>query len=216
VVLFHGVVGFSQAAETGTIRGKVLNEQGQPVVDAKVFVTLSDTAPHIGAIRYRITDREGHFSIPNLTFAVYIVDMEAKTAGYANTHWAFYTDGLPPTKVALTAMAPEADLVLITGPKAGIITGSISDAVTGNPLHATFHMWRIKDKDLHTSIETSVTPEYQVLIPPDVEVGISVHVPGYLEWYYPGSPDDTNLAGLILRSGQKMTIDVRLLPNAQQ
>jgi hypothetical protein len=217
LVLFHAVLGFSQAPETsatrGKVLGKVLNEQGQPVVGAKVFLTLSDNAPHIGGIRHSLTDGDGLFSIPDLAFAVYRVDTEAETEGFAHTYWAFYTAGLPPVTVALTSKAPVADLVLIVGPKAGMITGSISDAVTGNPLHANFHLWRIKDS--HSSLEQSAPSEFQVLIPPNVEVGISVQAPGYHEWYYPGTPDAASLAShLVLRSGQKMAIDVRLLPNA--
>jgi hypothetical protein len=102
--------------------------------------------------------------------------------------------------VTLTAAAPEAETTIVLGLKAGVLTGQVADAATGQPLTATMELRGIDDPNRW--ISTALHPEYRLLIPPNVAIGLRVSGEGYEDW----SPDKP----LSLASGQQTVMNVRL------
>jgi hypothetical protein len=130
-------------------------------------------------------------------------------AGYPNTAFGFYSNHMFPT-VTLTADRPTADITLKVGPPAGVILGSVTDAVTGAPVLASFLLRRISDPG--NWISMSQKADYRVLVPPSVEVSVEVSAPGYKTWYYGGPSDALGRPPVRLETRKEMKLDIQLQP----
>lgn len=198
-----------QFPATGAIGGIVLTAGGHPLAGAAVDADRIDGGAKALPIRYVETDKNGRFLIDKLDWGVYAVHAKKEEDEYPDTRWSFYSKASPP-KVRLTPQSRTQQVTIALGPKAGVIAGAISDAATGGPLNASFRMWRARDPD--NFFGTSAKSQYRTLVPANVEVGIEVSAPGYEDWYYPGVGDASKAGSVVLRSGEEMTIDVRLQP----
>ncbi len=109
----------SGAPETGTLRGRVINESGQPVPHATVYVNGSVTLPqrHI-----TFTDDGGNFQINGLDALIYNVGASAPS--YVTT---------PREPDSLSSYYRIGDSVTISMLKGGVITGTVISA-TGEPM----------------------------------------------------------------------------------
>jgi hypothetical protein len=67
-------------------------------------------------------------------------------------------------------------VVVNLGPKAGILTGTISDALTGKPIPAGFDLAQVKDRTRW--MRTSAAPNFRVLIPSSKEIEVKVSATG--------------------------------------
>src|SRR5258708_34417383 len=86
-------------------------------------------------IRYVETDENGFFLIDRLDFGKYYVGAMKEEEGYGNSDSSFFNDNpLPMAQITPQHRSP--DLVVTLGPKAAILTGRISDALTGKPIPA--------------------------------------------------------------------------------
>ena len=99
-----------------------------------------------------------------------------------------------------------ADVVVSVGPKAGILTGTIRDAVTGKPISAGFDLVQVKNRTKWMG--TGAAPDFRVLIPSSKDIEVKVSAPGYDTWAYPGP----NLAPQPLRMepGSEAHLDILL------
>ena len=205
--MFSLAFGGEAPASAGAIDGVVVDESLRPLVGARAWAERTDQWH--GAVNFVDSDANGHFSIERLPLGTYHVFAEKEDDGYPDISFAFYGAGHPLT-VTLSAEAPEASVVIKLGPKAGLLTGKIADAVTGAPLGATFKMWHLGKES--TDLSTSGHPDYRVLIPPDIDVAVEVHLDGYETWYYPGYGAAASKP-LRLRPGERMDLDIKLQPN---
>jgi hypothetical protein len=194
---------------TGAVTGTVVDELGSPVEGAKVHAEPLDRTPRAGSVSYVTTDAGGAFSIDRLQFGSYRVDAMKPADGYANVSFEFHNNGRQP-KLTLSSSTPKAAVLVVVGPKAGAITGPVSDAATGKPVNATFHMWRISRPEV--SYAEAATSPCSVLVPPGVEVGLEVLAQGYEPWYYPGDGVFPYSKSLKLKSGEKLEVDIKLQP----
>jgi uncharacterized protein DUF6843/carboxypeptidase family protein len=190
----------SLAQDTGTISGTVVDEKGEPVVDAKVNASLVDGRPMSSLIRYVETDANGHFTIDRLEFGRYRVFAKKVDAGYPDTSWSFYSGDAIPV-VAITPSSPIAERQIQLTPKAGILMGSITNAVTGAPVNVAFKLSRASQPEKF--ISTSARPKYRVLLP-DADVLVEVSAQGFKTWN-PGHP-------VHLQPGSEMDLDILLEP----
>jgi hypothetical protein len=99
-------------------------------------------------------------------------------------------------------------VVVNLGPKAGILTGTVSDAVTGKPIPAAF--WLVQVKDRNKWMGTSAAPNFGVLIPPSKEMEVKVSVPGYEPWVYPDPAIPSQV--LCMDPGSEIHLDIHLKP----
>ena len=97
--------------------------------------------------------------------------------------WSFFNDK-PLPEVQISAQTRIADVVVSLGPKAGILTGTIRDAVTGKPISAGFYFVQVKDRT--KGMGTGAAPDFRVLIPSSEDIEVKVSAPGYDTWVYPG------------------------------
>ena len=192
--------------EEGVIEGVVLDDIGNPLAGAKVHAELNGVAM-AKAIRYVKSDQNGFFLIDRLEFGTYYVGGMKEEDGYGSTDWSFFNDKAHPT-VQISAQARIADVVLSLGPKAGILTGTVRDVVTGKPISASFDLVQVKDRTKWMGI--GVGPDFRVLIPSSKDIEVKVSAPGYDSWVYPGP----NLAPQPLRMepGSETHLDILLSP----
>ena len=211
VMLLPGIV----AAQTpvGVVRGTVVNQDGKPVAGATVWAKRIDAMPHKFQKMFP-ADGEGRFTIPYLEWGQYRVCAAKESDGYADVQWAIHDDGRL-LIVEISATAPMADVQVRIGPKAAVLTGSITDAVTGIPVpNATFRIWRWTDGVDRDSeyLSGNVDASYRLLIPPGKEVVLEFGAPGYETWTYCGESGGTKPFPLNLASGAVKTLDVKLRP----
>src|SRR6266436_7302763 len=198
----------AQRAEVGegVIQGVVLGEGSRPVRGAKVHAELKDI-PMAKAIRYVETDENGFFLIDQLEFGTYYVAAKKEEEGYGDSGFSFFNDQPVPT-AQISAQHRIADVVINLGPKAGMLTGTISDAVTGKPIPAGF--WLVQVKDRNKWMGTSAAPNFRVLIPSSKEMEVKVSAPGYEDWVYldPAIPSQV----LRMYPGSEIHLDIQLKP----
>ena len=184
---------------SGTIRGTVLNENGEPVAGARVDARFFGKSVGM-VVPMAQTGKDGRFLIAHLQMDEYSVSARKEEEGYPDMHWAFYSQGMPEHRVTLTPDAPEGETTIVLGPKAGMLTGQIVDAATGQPLPAGISMWRIGDPE--HGMGSSLPSEYRVPIPSNVPVGVSIQLNGYETW----RPSEA----LRLAPDEKMVVNVGL------
>lgn len=195
------VVAAARPQTDGTISGTVMDERGAPVAKAKVNADPTDGRPRASLVRSVETDENGHFLIDRLSWGSYRVFAQKEDAGYPNMNWSFYSDDIYRT-VEISANAPKTEVRIQLGPRGGILTGSIRNALTGAPLGATFKLARTTSPNKW--ISPGVASDYRVLLPSSTDVVLEVSAPGFKTWTFP-SP-------LNLQPGAEMHLDIALEP----
>jgi hypothetical protein len=193
------------AQDSGTISGTVLGENRAPLVKAQVNANPVDNRPTGSLVRYVETDSNGHFLIDRLPWGKYRVFARKEDAGYPDLQWSFYSNDEFPI-VAVMPSTPVGELRIQLGPKAGILTGSVTDAITGAPVNAGFKL--IRSGDLKKEISTSLPSGYRVLLPPSTDVLLEVSARGYQTWHYGGPSDPSKRPALRLEPGSRMRLDI--------
>jgi hypothetical protein len=158
-------------------------------------------------IRFVESDQNGFFLIDRLEFGTYYVVAMKEEDGYGPNDSAFFNDKPLPT-FQISAENRIADAVLQLGPKAGILTGTIRDALTGKPIPAGFDLVQVKDRDKWMA--TSAAPNFRVLIPSSKEIEVKVTAPGYDAWIYPGPNIPSQ--SLRMEPGSEAHLDILLEP----
>jgi hypothetical protein len=196
---------------SGRIEGTVLYKSGEPVKDATVEAHPLDRGL-AGIIPHADTDEFGHFQITRLWLGKFAVTAKKETEGYPNRN-GFYRDG----KIDPTTLSPShlsATVTIILGPKAGILIGTVKDAVTGAPLDPCVDFHRVSNPNIFLSGGGLVNAQYRVLVPADREVIMKIWNEGYLPWYYPGTTKKSEAKPLCLRAGEEKTLDIQLQPGS--
>jgi hypothetical protein len=163
---------WTQDRNKGVIEGRVTNEMGKPIANAKVHADLVGVRPQATLYRFEETDGNGHFSIDQLDWGEYVVGAMKKEDGYAYQLNRLYMTG-PPPHATLTPQQPTANLEIQFTAKAALLVGRLTDATTGAPLQATFKLSRKPDSPTENYL-TGQPSDYRVLLPPDVDTYIEV------------------------------------------
>ena len=201
---------FQNVSQPGALEGVVLDEQGNAVSGVKVSCHLRIPGTIVkGVVPSALTGPDGHFSVTHLVLGEYIVSASKKEDGYPDRTMGLHGDRSVP-RFTLDAQNPTVrNIVIVLGPKAAILEGSISDAVTGAPVAANLEVSR---SDRQAGHGESVKGTYRVLVPPDIATDFSVKAVGYEDWFYPGGSDVAASSPLILHSGDRKTMNIRLVP----
>jgi hypothetical protein len=122
----------------GEIKGIVLDQSGDPVSGATVYIvpqgiSFDDVSP-----RSVQSDKKGEFDFHGgLGLGSYKVYSRKEQADYPDRSDAFYAGSLvDPPKVDLTEENPFASVTVTMGEKAGVLQGRITDADTGADIKA--------------------------------------------------------------------------------
>jgi len=164
-----------------------------------------------GIIPHAATDETGHFAIPQLQLGKYAVAVEKLDADYPDMSKQFYSDGKFET-VFLSARHAAGDVTLRIGPKAGVLMGTVADAVAGSPLRACVELIRASEPNNFLSSSGLIKPNYRLLIPPNAGVLVKMWLDGYKPWYFPGTVDKSESRPVHLKPGEVVTLDIRLQP----
>lgn len=194
------------APQTGSVRGRVVDENGKPVGDAKVTTTPVD-APGQPEKSTR-TDAQGYFVIAGLPWGKYKVGAEKPEVGYPDMSLTFYSDIAEPAPILLTPATPEAHEDFTLRVKAGVLTGIVTDAVSNDPVPATFLLRRADHPEKLLFVEAA--SHYRILVPSDTDVKLEVAAPGYETWYYPGTMDWKESSPLRIRGTGQIQLDIQL------
>jgi Carboxypeptidase regulatory-like domain len=187
--------------DIGLIEGRVVDSAEAPVKGAKVHAQPPGATGAV--VRFVITDDNGRFQIDRLPFALYRVYALKEADGYPDTRW-FPTGPAP--EVTISSNHPAGTVLVRFGPKAGVLTGTVRDGVTGKPLNSFFSLTRVTDA---WRMSTSMPPDYRAFVPPSTEVSITISAHGYQSWHYTSLSDGSNLR---IESGSELHREIKLTP----
>ena len=213
VVAVGAISNLMAGADIGSMNGIVTDEAGKAVAGATVYANPVDR-PIMGIVPHSTTDKSGHFEIKGLSWGLYAVSGAKADEGYPEMLSAFFTRNQVMQKVTLAPETSTATLTVLLGPKAGRLTGTVTDGLTSAPLSpCTKFSWASEPNNylLGTGL---VTSDFNTLIPSNTGVLWKVWLDGYKPWYYPGTSDESAATTLRLQPGQLISIAIRLEPDA--
>lgn len=152
----------------GLIEGTVRYEDGDPVNGATVHSKPIDRGM-AAIVPQAKTDESGHFAIPHLWLGKFAVGAEKLEEDYPNMTMQFYNDGKFETAI-LSSERPAANVSILLGPKAGILKGTVTDAVTGADLNPCVEFRRAKELNNFLAGTGLVNAKYRVLVPSSTDV----------------------------------------------
>jgi len=198
-------------AETRIV-GTVLDQRGQPLRDISVQAFLKQTGMYMPTAD---SNNDGQFVIGDLEPGTYDIYGESDAAGYPNTTLSFY-GGENPIEVTL-GNCGTATVVLVLGPKAGVLNGTLLDSVTGRPIASPHAPRFIVERAFNRedSIEFSGPAKFRWLVPPWVEVTLKVTAEGYRPWLYADPSDPSKPLPFQLESGEEKILKIELERDTQ-
>jgi hypothetical protein len=194
---------------TGQITGTVVDCDGRLLEN--IFVHAFRQESHM-YMPTAITNKDGRFSIDELESGTYSLFGESDAAAYPDTSLSFYSEH-EPTKV-LQVEGGAADTTLVLGPRAGILSGTVTNSRTGKVVRPADGLRFIftRTSDPGRSIEFHGPAKFHWLIPPDVGVTLEVLAEGYKPWTYSDPSDISGPLPLRFSSGEGETLNIELDP----
>jgi hypothetical protein len=201
---------FLVAQSGGKIRGTVVDQTGNTVAGATLYV--QPEGPMGMPLPQCTTDQNGSCSISQLDFDPYFVYAGKPDAGYPDLTYTFFQPrGTKPMEAILTEDHPFEDVVVHLGVKAGVLKGTVADAVSGKPLNAIVEFRWVSDPANFLSGSGLTNAQFRVLVPSDTRLKMVVSLDGYQDWVY-GVDGGARGNGLFLHPGQEEILDIRLKP----
>jgi carboxypeptidase family protein len=192
-VLFLSVL--SPAQDNGRISGTVADDTGTPVRNATVYAHPMDR-PLYGVIPHAISDDTGAYIISKLEYGRYSVSAAKPEDDYPELYLTFYV-GLH-AKLQIARLSPEhlsARINLRLGKKAGVLVGTVTDAITGEPLNANVEFRRVNEAKNFLSGSGLTNAKFRILVPSDVPITMQVSLDGYENWKYTSASEEARLRG---------------------
>lgn len=212
--LMAGVRPALAQSDEGLISGTVLYESGHPVKGATAYAVPLGR-PMGAIIPHADTDQAGHFAIfiPDSWFGKFAVVAKKEDEDYPDTSKQFYSNGKFQT-VTLTARHPSATVTIRLGPKAGVISGTVKDAVTGSPLNPCTDLRYAASNNFLRGTGLIIS-KYRLLLPSDRRIYMKAWLDGYRPWYYPGTMDKSKATPIRLGPAEEQTLNILLQPDGR-
>ena len=205
------VASLSFGQDNSSVHGTVADDRGIPVKGATVYAPPLDR-PMAGIIPHDISDENGSFSISKLDYGRYSVSAAKPDEGYPELHFAFYTGFHAKLSViTLSAEHKSATVAVHLGKKAGILKGTVADAITGKPLNANVEFRWVSEPQNFLSGSGLANAQFRILVPSDVAVTMVVSLAGYENWSYTTDTGSLKNAVLLV-PGEELNLDIRLQP----
>ena len=147
-------------------------------------------------------------------FGKFAVAASKEDEDYPDMSDQFYSDGKFET-ITLSSGHKAETVIFRLGPKAGVLLGTVADAVSNAPLSPCVEFIRVSEPNNSLSASGWVKPQYKLLIPSDTGILLKISLDGYKTWYYPGTVDYAAAKSVWPGPGEKKTIDIRLEPDAE-
>jgi hypothetical protein len=198
--------------DRGLVDGIVAYEDQKPVKGATVYAVPLGR-PMGAIIPHAETDETGYYAIhiSRSWFGKFAVAAKKEDENFPDMSNQFYSDGNFQT-ATLTASHPAQTVMIRLGPKAGVLTGTVRDAISGATLYPCLELRRPSGNFLSGS--GLIKANFRVLIPPATEVTVKMWLDGYRPWYYPGTDEQSRSAPLRLRPDEQKTLEILLQPSA--
>lgn len=186
----------------GTIKGLVLNPEGQPVSQATVFAERENFLK--GLMRFAKTDEQGRFVITGLEPRAYKVYASKEEAGYPLPISAFHTGGsVLIQQVDVYEGQVTSDVVIHLAPKAAELAGHVTNAATkGRIDRAQITLRRADNPNYYYVTGLKWPGTFKVLVPTE-PFTIEVSAPGY---------EKKHLSPLQLKQGEVKRLNISLRP----
>ncbi len=211
-IAVHAQVPAPAEPSTGTLSGRVVNESGQPVAGASLFIRLANSG---FAARATATDAEGNFHVNGLERGLYLISANAPTYTFA------FDPTAPPTYYRI------GDAVRLELVRGGIVTGTVTNSLGDPVIGVNVRALIIRDakgdalKGRSFAFRDDSTDDrgvYRIYgLPPGTYLisagsfGFSSSFTPYdldSPTYAPSSTRDT-AAEIVVRSGEESTADIR-------
>ena len=193
-----------------TVTGRVLDQDGRPVVGARIKVFPLDVAIGGPVPEPPLTDSEGryHLSTPAYQGRTRLCAIK-ESAGYPDTNGLLFSsvdDNMP--EVSLTPGAMLETINIRLGPPDGVVEVAVLDLTTGKPVSKARLVLRRTEP---SAFYSATIPEegHVTLALPNVPIYVSVQAPGYLQWVY--KDDSTGKPYLLLPRGSSKVLSVNLV-----
>jgi hypothetical protein len=199
------------AQRTGGISGTVVTEDGYPVTDAHVSAEVMDGEKIVTGLIAQ-TDEHGRFAFTGLAFGKYRLSAEKQESGYLSTLSDIF-NSRPEITANLTDNSPTFDTVIRFEPKAGVISGWVTDAATGRPIRGHLSLAPFSGRGGWSTTGTGGRFEFRLLVPSNIEVRFGACSEGYKRWVYAQPSQPSRLAPLKLKPDFEAKIEIRLEPS---
>ncbi len=222
-----------QRHSQGRISGILLYPNGTPVSKGKVLLTGARPGENPTEANTE-TDQDGKFEFRHLRFTSYWFDPSKEDEAYGDGEAVSVQVGVRltnPTGVKLTSVAPTAHVVLKLGPKWGILSGTVEDLTTHQPVVALLRFAEELGPStsnephyLHDFFKKDASGTFRILIPPAMKLFLQVNANGYKPWLYPdGLGTVVFLEGrrlqqpmpLRMESGEQKSLTIEMEPEAK-
>jgi hypothetical protein len=199
----------------GTILGRVLDADGNPVADA--MITPLRDPPRSGPVPTTYTDSDGKFVLEYVKLETYVIDASKMDEGYLYTCGLLLDCSSPGTcpKVTLTTERRRAEVTVRFGPKGGFVVGSVRDAKTNKPVVDAVITFYGKSKvgppsfvEVRSDGKGAFISEALPLCP----IRMKAEAPGYRTWYFNNAVSAKTAADLVVESGLSKQVDIWLVP----
>lgn len=117
--------------------------------------------------------------------------------------------------ITLTSAHSSAKVSIHLGPKAGVLEGKVTDAVTGDPLRPCVEFRRAANPNNFMSGSGLVDQSCRRFEPADTDVLMEFWPDGYEPWYFPCTHRKSERKGVRLKPGEHMSPDISLQPDAK-
>ena len=201
-------------SRSGSITGRVIDEDGYPVTGAEVHADRADSP--MGRRLVTFSNQEGVFSIKELSPGVYTLSASNNEKGYLRTDSAFHVaNSVVAPQVTVGEQQAVAGVVIRVGPKGAKLRGSIIDFVTRKAVKdVQITLRRIDNPNYSYSTGPNVKGEFEIIVPAE-PFTIEVSAPGYETWAY--KKDDLKLQGepIKLSRGEIKELIIGIRPRKQ-
>jgi hypothetical protein len=200
---------------SGVITGRVLNEDGQPVVMAEVCANPR-MIPWAGRLPCSDSDSRGRFSIKIWTPAEYVVTAVKEDEGYPNTDDTFYgspsfTPVLP--RVIMSEDETRQEVTVQLGPPFGRLTGKVVDTETGQPIEiVTLELHHVNTPANSLKRATIYREGRLRLLVPPMPIILKISAPGYQEYWSGADGSESGAEALEVGLGSSRELAIPLRP----
>lgn len=201
----------SQTEHLGSIGARVVDQAGNPVTGAVVWMLPLDGTPRANALADCLTDAAGSCKRDGLALGRYQVTAKKESDGYPNIAFDLYGRNNKPQIAVLAPEAQHADTTITLGPKAASISVTVTDAVSGKPVtNPNITLRRAANPADY--ISTGPDSNSNVLIPPEEDILVEVSADGYKPWRIESQSGADYARALHLRSAETRELKIRLQP----
>jgi len=203
----------------GSVKVMVWDDHDLPVAGAKVTAFPDTRCALAFSPPWCLTDSTGsctlHLSYGGECGGKHSIFASKEEADdYPERYMGFYGATDPTLKyvrVELSTDHPTDAVTVHLGKRAGILTGTVKDAVTGGPLNADAKICWVSNPVYCIQGSGLTNAKFRILIPSDTPITMVVSLNGYENWTYSLGKGAMKNA-ILLGPGEEMRLDIRLRP----